>query len=223
MPNSLCHITDSKSPAFEVYCKRLLDSVSHKKKLPGFGIRNPLYCTWGDHSLRFLFLLLLLSICSPDSIYVCTVQYHKIYLLLFRGCHLYCFCLFQRSVRARFSQRRPIPVENGNLSMPENLVMTSAYARCLSIQTLRVGVKKLGRVENEASDLCVAVPFDEKLSILRSTNGVARVKILIEVSCVRLTTKFSEINFLGFTFCLVTLLVTLQENPSLARRNKKYN
>ena len=29
-----------------------------------------------------------------------------------------------------------------HLSMPENLVMTSAYALCLSIQTLRVGVKK---------------------------------------------------------------------------------
>ena len=55
--------------------------------------------------------------------------------------------------------------------MPENLVMTSAYARCLSIQTLRVGVKKLGRVENEVSDICVAVPFDEKLTILRTTNG----------------------------------------------------
>ena len=107
--------------------------------------------------------------------------------------------------------------------MPENLVMTSAYARCLSIQTLRVGVKKLSRVENEVSDICVAVPFDEKLTIFRTTNGVARVKILIEVSCVRLTTKFSEINFLGFTFCLVALLATFQENPSLARRNKKYN
>ena len=107
--------------------------------------------------------------------------------------------------------------------MLENLVMTSAYARCLSIQTLRVGVKKLSRVENEVSDICVAVPFDEKLTILRTTNGVARVKIWIEVSCVRLTTKFSEINFLGFTFCLVTFLVTFQEKPSLTRRNKKYN
>ena len=85
--------------------------------------------------------------------------------------------------------------------MLENLVMTSAYARCLSIQTLiiKVGVKKLGRVESEASDICVAVPLDDKLTILRTTNGVARVKIWIEVSCVRLTTKFSEINFLGFT------------------------
>ena len=107
--------------------------------------------------------------------------------------------------------------------MPENLVMTSAYVLCLSIQTLRVGVKKLSRVENEVSDICVAVPFDEKLTILRTTNGVARVKIWIEESCVRLTTTFSEINFLGFTFCLVTLLATFQENPSFARRNKKHN
>ena len=59
-------------------------------------IRNPesLIFYMGDHSLGFLFFLLLSSICSPDSIYVCTVQYHKIYLLLFRGCHMYCFCLF---------------------------------------------------------------------------------------------------------------------------------
>ena len=99
--------------------------------------------------------------------------------------------------------------------MPENLVMTSAYALCLSIQTLRVGVKKLSRVENEVSDICVAVPFDEKLTILRTTNGVACVRFIIGL--------LSEINFLGFTFCLVTLLVTFQENPSLARRNKKYN
>ena len=98
--------------------------------------------------------------------------------------------------------------------MLENLVMTSAYARW---------VKKLGRVESEASDICVAVPFDEKLTILRTTNGVVRVKIWIEVFCFRLTTTFSEINFLGFTFCLVTLLVTFQENLSFARKNKKYN
>ena len=83
--------------------------------------------------------------------------------------------------------------------------------------------KKLSRVQKKVSDICVAVPFDEQLTILRLTNGVARVKIWIEVSCVRLTTKFSEINFLGFTFCLVTLLVTLQGKARLARRNKKYN
>ena len=150
------------------------------------------------------------------------MQYHKIYLLFVQRLS-YVLFLFVLTGGAHFWQRTPIPIENGNLSMPENLVMTSAYARCLSIQTLRVGVKKLSRVENEVSDICVAVPFDEKLTILRTTNGVARVKIWIEVSRVRLTTKFSEINFLGFTFCLVTLLVTFQENPSLARRNKKYN
>ena len=95
--------------------------------------------------------------------------------------------------------------------MPENLVMTSAYARCLSIQTLRVGVKKLSRVENEVSDICVAVPFDEKLLFYGQPTELLVFGLL------------SEINFLGFTFCLVTLLVTFQENPSLARRNKKYN
>ena len=81
------------------------------------------------------------------------------------------FVCFNGGGGAHFWQRTPIPIENGNLSMPENLVMTSAYVLCLSIQTLRVGVKKLGRVENEVSDICVAVPFDEKLTILRTTNG----------------------------------------------------
>ena len=70
--------------------------------------------------------------------------------------------------------------------MPENLVMTSAYVLCLSIQTLRVGVKKLSRVENEVSDICVAVPFDEKLTILRTTNGVACVRLIIRNKFLRL-------------------------------------
>ena len=87
---------------------------------------------------------------------------------------------------------RPFRSGPPHLSMPENLVMTSAYARCLSIQILRVGVRKLGKVENEVSDICVAVPFDEKLTILRTTNGVACVRLIIGL--------LSEINFLGFTF-----------------------
>ena len=66
--------------------------------------------------------------------------------------------------------------------MPENLVMTSAYVLCLSIETLRGGLKKLSRVEKEDSDICVAVPFDEKLTILWTTKGVARIKIWCEVS-----------------------------------------
>ena len=94
-------------------------------------------------------------------------------------------CLFVCFLSVRFSQRRTIPMENGNLSMPENLVVTDSEGRG----------KKLSRVEKEVSDMCVAVPFDENLTILRTTNGVARwVKIWIEVSCVRLTTKFSQIN-----------------------------
>ena len=44
-------------------------------------IRNPESLTWGDQSLRFFFLIPLSSICSPDSTYVCTAQYHKIFKL----------------------------------------------------------------------------------------------------------------------------------------------
>ena len=165
----------------------------------------------------FIYLLTWFNLClycavSQDIPIICSEVVICIVFVCYNGA----------SARA-FRSGSPIPIENRNLSMLENLVMTSAYARCLSIQTLRVGVKKLGRVESEASGICVAVPFDEKLTILRTTNGVARVKIWIEVSCVRLTTTFSEINFLGFNFCLVTFLVTFQEKPSLTRRNKKYN
>ena len=142
-------------------------------------IRNPesLIFYMRRSLIAFLFLLLLLSICSPDSIYVCTVQYHKVYLLFVQRLSyvLFLFVLTERP-RELFAAD-PHTYRRWNLYMLENLVMTSAYARCLSIQTLRVGVKKLGRVENEASDICVAVPFDQKLTILRKTNGVARVKI----------------------------------------------
>ena len=96
----------------------------------------------GRSIIAFPFLLIpLSSICSPDSTYVCTARYHKIFILFVLCIVLVCF----NGASARFSQRRPIPVENGNLSMAENLVMTSAYALCLSTQTLRVGLKKLSR------------------------------------------------------------------------------
>ena len=59
------------------------------------------------------------------------------------------------------------------------------------------------------------VPFcsGAKLTMLSATNGVARVMIEIEVPCVRLTTKLSEIkdrktlHFEG----LLKVLVTLEE------------
>ena len=141
---------------------------------------------------------------------------------LFRGCPLYCFCLFQRSVRALFAAeahtcRKWKPIHGRKFGYDVGV-------RPVSFHTDSEGrAKKLSRVEKEVSDMCVAVPFDEKLTILWTTKGVARVKIWCEVSSVRLTTKFSGINSWGFTFCLVTLLVTFQEKPSLARRNKKYN
>ena len=112
------------------------------------------------------------------------------------------FVCFNGGGRAHFWQRTPIPIENGNLSMPENLVMTSAYVLCLSTQTLRVGLKNSVGIEKEVSDICVAVPFEEKLTILWTTKGVARVKIWCEVSWVRLPTKFSENKFLGLYFLL---------------------
>ena len=145
----------------------------------------------GRSIIAFPFLLIpLSSICSPDSTYVCTAQYHKIFILFVLCIVFVCF----NGASARFSQQRPIPIENGNLSMPENLVKTSTYALSLSTQTLRVGLKNSVGIEKEVSDICVAVPFDEKLTILWTTQGVARVKIWCEVSWVRVTTKFSEIN-----------------------------
>ena len=68
-----------QSQAFGFYCKSLLDSESHKIKFLGFGIRNPSH--GAIKSLRLFFLLLFSSIGSPDSIYVCSAQYHKIFIL----------------------------------------------------------------------------------------------------------------------------------------------
>ena len=56
------------------------------------------------HCVNFHFLLLLSSICSPDSICVCIVQYHKIYLLFVQRLSyvLFLFVLTERP-RALFA------------------------------------------------------------------------------------------------------------------------
>ena len=148
----------------------------------------------GRSIIAFPFLLILFHLFAhliqPMFVLRSITRYSKIFILFVLCIVFVCF----NGASARFSQRRPIPIENGNLSMPENLVKTSAYALCLSTQTLRVALKNSVGIEKEVSDICVAVPFDEKLTILWTTQGVARVKIWCEVSWVRVTTKFSEIN-----------------------------
>ena len=57
-----------------------------------------------------------------------------------------------------------------------------------------VGVKKLSREGKEVPDIFVAFRFGANM-INKENNGVARVKILIEISRVRLGTKFSETIF----------------------------
>ena len=89
-------------------------------------------------------------------------------------------------------------IENGNLLMPENLVMTSAYARTTVRTDSGSRGKKLSRIGKWAvPDMYVTFRFGAKITILGATNGFGRVKIWIEVSCVRLTTTFSQINFLS--------------------------
>ena len=104
--------------------------------------------------------------------------------------------LFLAELYAR-ANRPPSLRKFGNLSIRENLVMTSLYA-------------------HPSARTCTSprLVFGAKLTILWATNGAARVKISMEVSCVRLTRKFSEIKFWSFAFCRVTLLVTLRENPT---------
>ena len=92
--------------------------------------------------------------------------------------------------------------------------MTSEY-ESLPVQTLGVEVKRLSGEGKRVLDIYVAFRFGEKLTILGATNGVARVKSRLKFLVFVSKTKFSEINFQGFTFCLVTLLVTLQGQPSL--------
>ena len=79
--------------------------------------------------------------------------------------------------------------------MPENLVMASAYERPF-VQTMGVGVNKTqqGREGKDFPDIFVAFRFGANI-INKENNGVAREKILVEISRVRLGTKFSETIF----------------------------
>ena len=81
------------------------------------------------------------------------------------------------------------------------LIKTSAYVVRPSVQTLRVGENRVSRKGCLRHVLCVSF-FGTKLTSLEATNGVAWVKIWIEVSCVRLMTIFSESKFLKLCFLL---------------------
>ena len=61
------------------------------------------------------------------------------------------------------------------LSMPENLVMTSACARPSARTDSCSRGKKLSREWNRVLDMYVAFHFGAKLTHLGGTNGVARV------------------------------------------------
>ena len=68
-----------QSPGFRILLQTFTGFRVPQDKTSRIG--NPESLTWGDQSLRFLFLLPLSSICSPDSTYVCLAQYHKIFIL----------------------------------------------------------------------------------------------------------------------------------------------
>ena len=58
----------------------------------------------GRSIIAFPFLLIpLSSICSPDSTYVCTAQYHKIFILFVQRLSSILVWLFQWSVRSLFA------------------------------------------------------------------------------------------------------------------------
>ena len=90
------------------------------------------------------------------------------------------YILADRRVGARSgAQEAPIRtfIENGNLSIPENLVLTSAYPQApehpyrLSEQGKKLSTGK------GVSDVYVAFLLGAKLTVLGATDGVARVKI----------------------------------------------
>ena len=85
--------------------------------------------------------------------------------------------------------------------------MTSAYDRTYK--------KKLSRVAKGIPDVYLAFRFGAKWTILGATNRVALVKHLDWCILAPLTTKFCERNFEGFAFCVILVLVTLQEQASL--------
>ena len=130
-----------QSPGFRILLQTFTGFRAPQEKTSR--IRNPESLTWVDQS-RFLFLLLLSSIGSPNSINVCTAQYHNIFILFVQRLSsvLFLFVSTERP-RALFAAEAHTYIENRNLSMPENLVMTSAHALCPSIQTLSVRLKNL--------------------------------------------------------------------------------
>lgn len=66
--------------------------------------------------------------------------------------------LFAEKYDSGRSARTAYLKENGNLSMPENLVMTSAYTRTY-VQTMGEGVERLSRVGKGVLDMHVAFRF----------------------------------------------------------------
>ena len=99
-----------------------------------------------------------------------------------------------------------LAIEYGNLSIPANLVMTSAYAQTSPARTdSGVKGKKTEQCRERNPWYVRCVSFWRKTNHLK---GNQPVKFLIQVSCVWVTTKFSVINFWG----LVTFLVTDSRN-----------
>ena len=118
----------------------------------------------GRSIIAFPFLLIpLSSICSPDSTYVCTAQYHKIFKDIHIICPLYCFCLFQRSVRALFAAeahtyRKWKPIHARKFGYDVGV-------RPVSVHTDSEGRgKKLSRVEKEVSDRMCCCSFRRKIN-----------------------------------------------------------
>ena len=79
-------------------------------------------------------------------------------------------CFSGAFARAKRAQRSPIAIENGNQSIAENLIMTSAYiVRCP--YRLQGRGEPFSRAEKRVPDINVAFCFSAKLTILGATSG----------------------------------------------------
>ena len=78
-------------------------------------------------------------------------------------------CFSEAFARAKRAQRSPIAIENGNQSIAENLVMTSAYV-VRRPNRLQGGGEPFSRAEKRVPDIHVAFRFSAKLTILGATS-----------------------------------------------------
>ena len=87
----------------------------------------------------------------------------------------------------RERERSPVPKKNAR-----KVGYDVSVHRHVRTNPAGSGGKKFSRVRKGVPGMYVVFCFGRNLSILEATNGLARAKIWIEISCVRVSTNFRK-------------------------------